>query len=214
MALRRGISFVTLNYKPQPIYAVIDSGGKRVATIHEVVKRNILGVPWVSQLGPTAAFAGGDCGPACVTMWLHYHKQIYLTVDDVSEQTQLPRGYIYTMPAHLMKALRFYGVSTYWRRNLTLDDLRTEVDAGEPCIILVEYDYLPARARYDMRYVYGHWMLIVGTDSDAFYIHDPYWPSTSGGAFVKLADVELLYAWGNNHESGNSDFQAIRRVRG
>jgi hypothetical protein len=176
--------------------------------------RILADTPWVSQLGPGANYAPGDCGPACVAMWAGLYDPPAPLVDDVSKSVSLPPGYRYTMPAHIMNAMRHYGHETYWRRNLELADLTREIDAGHPCILLVEYDWLPIDLRYDINYKNGHWILVNGYEVSgnqvvAVYYHDPYW-SDSTGAFLRIRSVDLVTAWGHNHESNNSDFQAIR----
>ena len=168
-----------------------------------------LDVPYLSQLGPDAAFAPGDCGTAVLAMWLNYLGKA-VTVDEVSAQTRLDRGFNYTMPAHLIWAARHWGVDLYWQRNLTLDVLRAEIDAGQPCIILVNYPSLPSRMRYDPNYKDGHWLLVVGYDTMTFKIHDPYHSTEIGGAFVSLTIAELDKSWALNHLNGNSDRQMLR----
>ena len=169
-----------------------------------------LQVPWVSQLGPGASFAPGDCGPACVTSWLHFSGHDTLTVDDISKQTGQPSGFRYTGAAQLMKIMRSYDLNTHWTRYLTLSDLYSEINDGHPCIVLVQYNKLPSRVRYDHSYKSGHWILIVGYTEDGIVYHDPYFPSTAGGAFVEIDDDEFDLAWKSTPDSGNSPRQAIR----
>jgi hypothetical protein len=147
-------------------------------------------------------------------MWVGLYDPPAPLVDDVSKSINLPAGYRYTMPAHIMNAMRHYGHETYWRRRLSLSDLTAEIDAGHPTILLIEYDWLPEANRFDPNYKTGHWILVNGYEVfenrvAAFYYHDPYWTDTTG-AFLRLTADELLRTWGHNHESGNSDFQAIR----
>ena len=167
-------------------------------------------VPWASQLGPSADYAPGDCGPACTTMWLHHLGHTDLTVNDCSQETGLAPGYNYTMPAHLMNIMRHWGYETFWRDGLVLDDIVAEIDRGNPLILLVEYDQLPRTLRYDLSYQYGHWILVVGYTRTHTIYHDPYFPSTALGAFKHIQDTSLMYAWGHNSDSGNRNYQAIR----
>lgn len=193
--------------------AVEEIAGIQTKPIEGVV---LSAVPWLSQMGPTANFAPGDCGPACTAMWLRYYGE-NVTVDQLSKETGLPAGYNYTYPAHLMNIMRAHGHETYWRGHLTRRQLYDEIDTGHPCIVLVEYDHLPADVRYDQRYRYGHWLLVVGYGVDAdlgpvVVYHDPYFLDTTG-AFVTIQADAFSKAWGMNHESGNRDFQAIRLRR-
>lgn len=199
-----------------PVYAMTGVEGNIVGYIHELADApsdDVLGVPWVSQLGPGAAFAPGDCGPAAVTMILHYYGLVSLTVDDISKQTGQAQGFRYTGAATLMRIMRGYGFDTYWKRYLDLDDLRAEIDADHPCIVLVQYNRLPSRVRYDSGYKFGHWPLVVGYTETGIVYHDSYFPSTAGGAFVEITNDEFDLAWKSTPESGNSPRQAIRRVR-
>jgi len=165
-----------------------------------------LPVPWMSQLGPGAEFAPGDCGPACLAMWLDF-LGFDVTVDDVSAHSGLDRGFRYTTPAHLIHAARYWNVNLYWRRYLSLADLADALDAGQPCIVLVNYPSLPER--YDARYQAGHWLLVTGYDTTDVIYHDPYWPSDRG-RYVYATRGEFDRAWANNHLNGNSDRQALR----
>lgn len=168
-------------------------------------------VPWMSQLGPTADFAPGDCGPAALAPWLVYmgHE---VTVDEVSQQTGLDRGFSYTMPAHLIFAARYWNVPLYWRRYLDLDDLYSEIDRGQPVVVLVHYPSLVTK--YDPNYSRGHWLLVVGYEMDAngettIIYHDPYWNSDKG-ARIRISAADFDKAWSDNHLDGNSDRQALR----
>jgi uncharacterized protein YvpB len=175
-----------------------------IAGLEQPVGRR-LAVPWLSQLGPDAAFAPGDCGPACLAMWLRWLGHEGVTVDQVSAQVNLPRGYSYTMPAHLVRAARAWDVNLYWRRGLSLDALRAEIDRGQPCIVLVHYPFLPLR--YDLRYSAGHWVLVNGYSEDKVVYLDPYFQV---GGEVDATIGKFMRAWGNNHLDGNSNFQALR----
>ena len=169
-------------------------------------------VPWLSQLGQRASYAGGDCGPACLAMWLRYLGHD-VTVDDVSPRCWAWPGFSYTMPAHIINGARHWGVDLYWGRYLYLRDVLAELDAGQPVIVLVNYPALPAR--YDANYARGHWLLITGyTDTEIFY-HDPYWRDVSAqaGADIHISQADFMRAWGLNVLNGNSVFQALRMRR-
>ena len=166
----------------------------------------LLAVPWVSQLGDGANYAPGDCGAACLASWLLYLGHEGVTVDLVSANVGLAPGYRYTMPAHIIRAAMALGENLYWRRGLSLADLRAEIDRGQPVIVLGHYDYLPDK--YDPAYKKGHWFLIIGYSSDSFTYLDPYWPSDDRRAISVEA---FLKVWSNNHLDGNSDRQALRR---
>lgn len=168
----------------------------------------VLDVPWLSQLGPDAAFAPGDCGPACLAMWLRYLGHSDVTVDDVSKVSRLDQGFKYTMPAHLIWAAREWNVDLYWRKELDIEDIWEELDAGQPCIVLAEYDWLPYV--YDSSYTKSHWLLMTGYEYSELFYNDPYWPDSEGGRCVEINKHEFMGAWQNVTESGNSARQALR----
>ncbi len=176
---------------------------------------HILDVPWLSQLGPDAAFAPGDCGPACLAMWLRWLGASYLgnkniTVDQVSNSIGLSPGYRYTMPAHLIWGARYFGYDLYWKRNLSLDHITAEIDAGQPVIVLVHYGALPEHTRIDPEYTAGHWLLVVGYDDENITYHDPYHVDYGRQTITR---EEFLLAWSKNYLDGNSNRQALRLRR-
>ncbi len=167
---------------------------------------HVLSVPWLSQLGPDGGYASGDCGPACLAMWLRFLGWD-VTVDNVSQHTGLERGYRYSMPAHIIHAARHWDVNLYWRRFLTIDDIKAEIDAGQPAIVLVHYAALPDHVRFDKSYTAGHWILVTGYSSTAIAYLDPYFVER-GKKTITIA--EFLSAWSTNYLDGNSNKQALR----
>ena len=171
----------------------------------------ILDVPYLSQLAtPDADYAPGDCGAGCAAMLLNYlgHN---VTVDDVSIQTGLPPGYHFSISTHFIKAAYHWGVSLYWQRYLSLDDLTAEIDAARPVIVLVRYPDIPDSKKYDKSYIYDHFVLLIGYDADNFYYHDPYWPDTRGRC-IKLDVDTFSQVWQdvNKPPHKNSPRQATR----
>ena len=171
-----------------------------------------LPIPWQSQLGASANYAPGDCGPACWASWARYLGHDGVTPDQVSARTGLRPGYNYSMPAHLIRAARHWGHNLYWRRDLSIDDLRAEIDAGQPCIVLVHYGSLPHDVRYDKKYTSGHWLLIIGYDDNNVIYLDPYNTNAEDGT-VTMSWHRFLTAWFTNYLDGNSNRQALRLRR-
>lgn len=169
---------------------------------------HLLSVPWLSQLGPDAAYSNSDCGPADVAMWLRLVGKI-VSVDDVSKATGLSAGYHYTIPAQLIAAAGHYGLSLMRIVSATIDQLHAEIDAGRPIIVLVHYASLPAR--YDANFTAGHWLLVIGyTDTEIIY-HDPYWPDTRGQA-IHCPIARFEHAMRDCGIDGNSPNQALIQV--
>lgn len=145
-------------------------------------------VPWLSQLGPDAAYSNSDCGPACVAMWLRSRNQS-VTVDQISKSTGLPTGYRYTTPGNLITAGHAFGLELARVLGLTVDRLKQEIDAGRPVLCLVHYASL--FKRYDQNFKAGHWVLVIGYTDQSIIYHDPYWPDTAGASIaIPIAQFE------------------------
>ncbi len=167
----------------------------------------IEGIPYLSQLGPDADFAPGDCGPASMAMVLRHQTGIPITVDQVSEATGNPEGFRFTNNMTLIRTARKWDVSMYWARHLIVERLIDELNAGRPVIALVHYPSLPIR--YDPKYPYSHFIVLVGYDDKDLYYHDPYFPG-DGGNSTPISHSEFNIAWSNVTKNGNSARQCLR----
>ena len=165
------------------------------------------GVPYLSQLGPDADFAPGDCGPACMAMVVRHQTGTEVTVDHVSEATGNPEGFRFTNNMTLIRTARKWGVSMYWARHLIMERLIDELDAGRPVIALIHYPSLPVR--YDPKYPYSHFIVLKGYDHDYLYYNDPYWPANKVKS-VAIAHSAFDLAWSNVTKNGNSARQCLR----
>ena len=190
------------------IYTILDALSVELAELTKLLSPDKrLNVPWLSQLGETAAFAPGDCGPACVAMVLSFLGK-KVTVDEVSKATGMPSGFKLSSNQTLWKTAIKWDVTLYWARNLARQALVDEVDAGRPVICLVHYPSLVKK--YDPKYPQCHFVVITGhTDSSVSY-HDPYWRDSSGGAHIEIDNEAFDKAWSNVNQLGNSPRQCLR----
>ncbi len=154
-----------------------------------------LNVPWLSQLGSTAAYARGDCGTACVAMLVNF-KGTACTVDDMSKATGRAPGFTLLSFNELTNAALKFGTRLVYASVLKPDLIKADLDAGHPSIALVNYKSLPAVARFDSSYNAGHYLLLVGYTGQGVIYHDPYWPLAEGGAFRELTWAEFEKAHG------------------
>jgi uncharacterized protein YvpB len=191
---------------------LLDMAAQAASPAPSEMARVRLDVPWASQLGEGAGYAAGDCGTACLTMWLRFlgHE---VSVDDVSRATGLPEGFSLSGFSHLQKAGRNWGLELAWARLQSVEDLRGELEAGRPVIALVHYLSLPARLRYDKNYPYSHWVVVVGIGEGMIVYHDPYFRG-EGGDGVEVSEREFSWAWGNNHLAGNKNSDRAMVVGG
>ena len=167
----------------------------------------LLPIGWAGQNTPRPDddYSNSDCGPACVAMWLRY-RGIMVSVDDVSRATGKPRGYAYTVFADLDRAANQYGLDlVHQLGTLTLQMIRSEIDAQRPVIALVHYPSLPDK--FSSTYALSHWILLMGYDADVFFYHDPYWLDSVSGAALPITAVQLVTALQNVKLNGNTAMQ-------
>lgn len=153
-----------------------------------------LSVPWLSQLGPSAAYAPGDCGAACVAMLINSRGEARVTVDDVSKAANKPRGYGTLSFADIINAAQKFGI-VLQHGNASLQTLCADIDSGKPVIALVNYQSLPLYSRYDTQYNAGHYLLIVGYDNRNMIYHDPYWLDVAKGAYKEISRADFMKAY-------------------
>lgn len=169
------------------IFALEDLKEKPAASI---VKR--LEVPWLSQLGDKANLARGDCGTACVAMLANFKGQA-CTVDDVSRAIGHPFQSLSF--DELVSVARTFGVQLVYQHGWLVSTMLAEVEAGRPMIALVNYQSLPALARFQATYNAGHYIVMVGYDDQHIIYHDPNWPTAEGGAFRMVTQAEFNTAY-------------------
>lgn len=152
-----------------------------------------LNVPWLSQLGPNASYAPGDCGAACLAMLISFAGR-RVTVDEVSKASGKSAGYTLMSFQELINAAARFDISLAHEAS-GLADICADIDAGRPVIALVNYKSLPHYNRYSAAYNAGHYLLVVGYDADCILYHDPFWPLDSRGAFRALTREDFSRAY-------------------
>lgn len=162
---------------------------------------SILNVPYRSQIhtkpGADGSYGKGDCGPTTLVMELDALK-IPATIDEVGRKMGKPEGYTSANLREMQTVAGEYDVALGWHKFVTpattLDWTKVNdlVNHGSPIIALVWYPLLPLR--YDLRYNYGHYVLILGTTETQVVYHDPYWKGEAG-AYLKTGKAEFAKAW-------------------
>jgi uncharacterized protein YvpB len=148
-----------------------------------------LEVPWVSQLDNTLP---NDCGHACVLMLLHYANLVPdVTLNDVyayagAHGLHSASG---TTSAGDLKALcGHYGLQVTIESDFQETDYFIEqINADKPVIVLVDYASLRLPSHLASGSNQGpHWLVVVGYDSENYYVHDPLWlESQTGGRYAE-----------------------------
>lgn len=155
--------------------------------------------PYLPQWGPGANYRRADCGVADLAMLLAlYGKLGKLTIDQLAAETTLRYADVGLMPADLVKLAARHDLATYVRLDTTEDDLRAEILAGRPAIVLLAYRYVLNRLdQADSKPGNdGHYVLVVGFDGDHFVLNDSdYWqPYAERGHDVLVPVSELRQA--------------------
>ncbi len=155
----------------------------------------IPGVPYYSQVGNTYR---NNCGQACVRMMFGMHRlrhhmedPLHLSVDKLKQLLTVERRNGTSFTSDLVNAanwldLQYAAGTTPFKLvstngadiRLTPERIRSEIDAGRPCIQLINYEHLSGG--WDPNFKSGHYVLVVGYKDDGYCVHDPYWPEAQG----------------------------------
>jgi hypothetical protein len=127
----------------------------------------------INQNEPGSDDYKNDCGIACVAM------VIQALQDKRPSVNHLMMHYVptesrgkYLSFAQLRVPLLAYGLKADYRRPFLVGDIRKEVEAGWPCMVLIKYSALPKSLR-EIDYTGSHFVLISAFDNESFRFHDP-----------------------------------------
>lgn len=135
-----------------------------------------------------------SCGPASLkTVEEHYGEE--KPEEELREETDADPD-AGTKPEDLAAQAREDGFEVTLRENMSLDDLKRKIDAGEPTIVNLQAwgdkeDYKDDEA--------GHYITLTGYDDQYFYFKDPVLGDRTG----KLSHGELDKRW--HDEEGDGD---------
>lgn len=132
------------------------------------------------------------CGPAAVQMALSYLLDSFPSQDELATemQTDAKAGVTYTNK--MRKAFDNRGFTQVYEDDSNLDELKILNSNGYLIIILIYFD---------ITHEYQHYVLVIGYDSKAIYVHDP-WPTSwrqpqgrTTGANVSVSEELLNDLW-------------------
>lgn len=136
----------------------------------------ILNVPLLPQWGTGANRVVNDCGPASVGMCLgFYHKLGALTVDILALETGLRYSDSGLMPLDLVRLAARHDLAAHVTVGVTETELRAEIDAGRPVILLFAYRFILGRLDItdNVPGSDGHFAVLTGYDDTHWIIDDP-----------------------------------------
>lgn len=145
------------------------------------------------------------CGVACTESILYYNGIDYRE-DDLAQALRATEedG---TRIADIVEFLHRAGPGTgYWmgqgaefqngigaelRTDITLDDLRVEIDGGHPVICSIQAWSIAESEDYAADWEDGHYVIAVGYDADNVYFMDP----STRGNYTYIANDEFMTRW-------------------
>src|SRR3954469_23978598 len=159
-----------------------------------------LGVPSRTQYDGTP-FASANCGPSALGMILEAYG-LYLSTHEIRTYANYLQGsYGYDDGIALdhlaeiarlsgLKPVGLYGGGGY--RRWTVDDVRDEVLAGHPVIVLTKYRLLPGNGGYGGNI--NHYVVVTGLLDDDFLYNDSAFGG-GGGRGLVISAAQLESAW-------------------
>ncbi|MDB4961123.1 MAG: hypothetical protein JWP01_1122 [Myxococcales bacterium] len=116
------------------------------------------------------------CGAAAVLAVSAYYGVGPATEDAVVRDMGFgPEG---SDPAHLIKALRRYGLRHAETRGMMDGELRARLDRGHPVILMLQA--WGELSSYRHAWSDGHWVVAIGHDARGLYLEDPLIESARG----------------------------------
>lgn len=172
-----------------------------------------LPVPYRSQWDSDADSHSADCGPTSLVMILGYYN-IPMTPNQVYNHIAPRKSGEYTKAWELMNVAKLRGVKLSWRayanRTAALDNLRANLDAGNPFIALIKYQ--PWRRLTGNQFDFGHFIVVTGYDDNHIYFHDPLfgmWVQRERGAHFPLSYDDFTRGWGGFPAAENPNWGCL-----
>lgn len=136
-----------------------------------------LKVIYYSQTDANANLKQNDCGYASDRMLMSYDflasgllDPMLISVNDLVRKSPLMNSDSGQTLSEVLSILTGYGVKALTVTGLIADNIRAEIDANRPVLVLVNYKHVNPAQTSDM----GHYMVIIGYNTTSFLFHDPY----------------------------------------
>lgn len=133
--------------------------------------------------------ADHTCGAAALLAVCRYFDVGATTEADVVAAMRF--GVEGSDPAHLVRAIRRFGLRWEEHRGMTDAALRACLDRGRPVILMLQAWGDRARYRHYYRDHWrdGHWVVAIGYDAEGLYVEDPLLAGARGFvSYAALAD--------------------------
>lgn len=136
------------------------------------IAQEVYGVPYYSQLDSSTGYGFRECFDAAAAMVSAFHR----AVDSQDAYRQIRRKHGDTTEIHSqVAALRALGLDADFSKNVRVEDIEIEIDAGRPLMVgwLHKGDFTKGKPAVCDTEGCGHWSVIVGYNKDEFIAMDP-----------------------------------------
>lgn len=134
-----------------------------------------------------------DCGPVSTQMILHGYTGEVVPVESYYTMLGEKPGSLQS-GSNLVKFLALKGVNANLVHDMSVSRLRNLIDNEIPLIALIELKPLADAGYACLNVDVGHFVVVVGYDSDNIIIHDPLC-SDDVGAFRKVPTTIFVNSW-------------------
>jgi hypothetical protein len=136
------------------------------------IHQEVYGVPYYNQLDSPTGYGYRECFDSAAAMVVAFHHG----VKSQNAYRQVRRKFGDTTEVHAqVSALRSLGLDAEFRKNVRVEDIEIEIDAGRPLMVgwLHKGDFTKGKPACCDTDGSGHWSLIIGYDKDDFIAMDP-----------------------------------------
>jgi len=136
------------------------------------IHQEVYGVPYYNQLDSPTGYGYRECFDSAAAMVAAFNR----AVKSQDEYRQVRRKFGDTTEVHSqVSALRSLGLDAEFRKNVRVEDIEIEIDAGRPIMVgwLHKGDFSKGKPACCDTDGSGHWSLIIGYDKDDFIAMDP-----------------------------------------
>jgi len=136
------------------------------------IHQEVYGVPYYNQLDSQTGYGYRECFDAAAAMVAAFHH----ATNGLGEYRQVRRKFGDTTAVHSqVSALKALGLDAEFRKNIRVEDIEIEIDAGRPLMVgwLHQGDFTEGQPAVCDSDGCGHWSVIVGYNKDEFIAMDP-----------------------------------------
>ena len=136
------------------------------------IHQEVYGVPYYNQMDSLTGYGYRECFDAAAAMVVAFHHR----VKSQDAYRHVRRKFGDTTAVHAqVSALRSLGLDADFRRDVRVEDIEIEIDAGRPIMVgwLHKGDLTKGNPAVCDSEGCGHWSVIIGYDKDDFIAMDP-----------------------------------------